>query len=112
MSAQLKAFIAPYESQINSQDAYQTLLTLGSAAWNLALEPVEKRQALIEPLLVSLGGKDSADGQMLLRIVSDLIQRKETDPGFAQDRRAIVSFALKEEATGGRLEVVSAVPTE
>ena len=112
MSEQLLAFVEPYASVADTEEAYHKLLMVAIVAWNVALEPAEKRSTALTPFLKSLGGEGSPGARDFLEIVGALIKRKDADPRFAQDSRVIVNFTVTETPTGPSLQVLSAVPPE
>lgn len=111
MSDQLAAFVEPYISSVNSDDAYHELLSIGMVAWNLALVPPGEREELLAPFLKSFGGADSRAERDFLEIVGALIKRKETEPAFAKDDRYIANFSLTERPSGPYPQVASLLPS-
>lgn len=106
MSEVLEDFVAPYRDQAETEEAFNELLTLATVAWNVALQPVERRQAMIDrvtgPAFAGLSREDQADGQGIIEM---FIRRK--DEYFAANRRAIYSFKVTETPDGFHLSVAS-----
>jgi hypothetical protein len=110
MSDQLTAFVEPYSEVIETDEAIRKLLTVGMVAWNAALKPPAKRPEMLGAFLHTFGGAGTQLAAEFLQIVGALIQRKETDPRFANDRRRMIDFVLTETPSGPHLQVLSALP--
>ena len=106
MSDVLEEFIEPYSDTADTDDAYENLLTLGMLAWNAALLPVDRRQAMIDETLEAGFSTASRSDQALAReIIETLIRRKLEH--FAENQRAILSFKLSHTKDGLHLSVAS-----
>jgi hypothetical protein len=112
ISDQLKDFVEPWVDGLQSDEAFRKLLTLGMVAWNAALTPPAERPERLASFLHVFGGEGTELANAFLQHVATLIQRKESDPRFANDRRLMVNFELTETPSGPRLQVLSLLPGE
>lgn len=106
MSEVLMAFVEPYRELATTRDAFERLIALGVVAWNAALFPKDKRQALVDETAKSVqesAGKEAAED--LKHLLNELIKRKERY--FASNRRLIVSYQVTEARDTYHLAVVS-----
>ncbi len=108
MSTVLEDFVEPFADEVEGLEAYRRLLYLGQVAWNAALrgEP-ERGQMVTEMLSVALPGADSGTLSFGRSIVESLIARKERH--FADLRRPILAFDLRDTGDGWHLNVASLV---
>jgi hypothetical protein len=89
MSEVLLDFIQPEWNRCANEDAMQKLLTLGIAAWNAALLPLDKRADFLDDLATSF----PADlRSTFLCVIEPLIRRKEKL--FPHIKRPILSYSL------------------
>jgi hypothetical protein len=106
MSDVLEAFVEPYRDMAETEDAFRKLLSLALVAWNAALLPEDRRQAMIEETLEAGFSKASAaDRALAIECVKTMVRRKEEH--FPAKRRAIVSFKLTDTGDGWHLTVAS-----
>jgi len=89
MSEVLMELIQPEWNTCNTEDAMRKLLTLGMAAWNAALLPLDKRTAILDDLAATLPGQLRADFHL---VIEPLIRRKEEL--FPHIRRPMLSYEL------------------
>ncbi len=103
MSEVLERFLEPYLDLATSEDAYRKLVTLAALAWNAALMPAEKRDAMIDEVLAAGVPPDiRAQGREIVKL---MMERKQAH--FAQNRRFIISFEAEDVGTGYHLSVLS-----
>ena len=106
MSDVLEDFIAPYGESVELGDPYRRLLGLGVLAWNAALLPKEQRDAMIDKLVSQGLPAGSDDHRTVFRsLVESMVERKLAH--FATNRRAIISFDLRETGRDYYLTVAS-----
>jgi hypothetical protein len=106
MSDVLSDFVAPYGDCWDDADSYRRLLTLGIVAWNAALQPPDRRQAMINDVIDNgLRTEGRHTREMCYDIVQELIARKLTD--FAEYRRPILNFHLDDLGDGDFYLVVA-----
>jgi hypothetical protein len=106
MSDVLEDFIEPYLDSIEGDDAYRKLLTLAALAWNAALLPEGRQEAMIDDVLskgLPPGSDELAAG--LRSIVEGMVERKKAH--FSSNRRAIISFELTDLGDQYHLTVAS-----
>ncbi len=108
MSEVLEAFVEPYLDAAETDDALQKLFTLAVAAWNAALLPEPKQQAMVDDLIGSQSGLSRRDKKDLRSMIDALIARKKAH--FADYRRAIVQFNLAETRGGDLHLTVASIP--
>jgi hypothetical protein len=106
MSEVLEDFIEPYRDTVDGEDDYRKLLTIALIAWNAALMPEGQRAAMIDDLL-SAGMPPGSDDLLaeLRSLVNLMVERKLTH--FATNRRAIVSFEVRDTGRNFHLSVAS-----
>jgi hypothetical protein len=104
MSEVLLDFIEPYREWdcIEPERQLRCLITLGQAAWNAALLPVDKRDAMIRKV-IDHGPSDGVE--MFRQIVYKMIERKETY--FSHIKRSVLGFDLRMTEAGPYLTVFS-----
>jgi hypothetical protein len=106
MSDVLEDFIEPYMGSVEDEDAHRKLLSLGVLAWNAALLPEDRRKAMIDDFVSKGFPPGSADLATKLRsLVDSMVERKLAH--FASNRRAIISFELKDTGRDFHLTVAS-----
>lgn len=107
MSTVLEDFVAPLLDSAEDRDAYERLLSLGLIAWNAALQPEHRREAMIDDMIEEgLRGESPWERQACREIVQRLVARKLGR--FAKYQRPILAFQLDELEDGGYyLSVVS-----
>ena len=102
LSVRLVELIAPFESACEDREAFERLVALGSAAWNLSLFPPESREELMARILEVLPLDDRAYAKtFMLRLVAEKEQR------FPADRRFIANAQVFEEGDEYRVSVAS-----
>ena len=102
MSEVLEAFIQPYLEAAPTQEDVRKLMTIASMAWNISLLPEERRAGAIEQALSDM----SLQAREKVRFLLDyFIQRKEQN--FAEFRRAVLGFEVRETKDGFYLVVAS-----
>ena len=102
MSEVLPEFIKPYMKGVNTMDEHRKLLMFGILAWNAAILPEEKRQAMVNTLLANLGMQDDKEFRSIIEM---MIERKMKH--FAEIRRLIVNFELTDLGQRTHLSVAS-----
>jgi hypothetical protein len=109
MSEVLGDFVAPMADSSQDRAAYERLLSLGQVAWNAALEPEHRREAMIDDLIeAGLPWESLWERQACRELVHKLVARKLES--FAKYQRPILAFQLDELEDGGYyLSVASAV---
>ncbi len=106
MSAVLEEFIDPYVDMADDDEAYRKILSLGVLAWNAALLPLEKRQAMLDDTIKAGFAQASPRVQAEARtLIESMIHRK--DEHFAANKRAIISFQLTGSGDDLHLQVAS-----
>jgi hypothetical protein len=105
MSEVLEAFVEPYVDLAETEEALHKLLTVAIAAWNISLLPADEQKAMVDQMANSQSDASRRDKRDLRRILYDLIERKRTH--FADNRRAIVDFHLRDEGDDLQLLVAS-----
>jgi len=106
MSDVLDEFIEPYGDMADTDDAYENLLRLGMLAWNAALLPAERRQAMIDETIEAGFSTASRSIQALAREVVEALVRRKLEH-FAANQRMIISFKLSHTKDGLHLSVAS-----
>ena len=106
MSDVLDEFIEPYSDAADTDEAYENLLRLGMLAWNAALLPADRRQAMIDETLEAGFSTASRSVQALAREVVETLVRRKLEH-FAENQRAILSFKLSHTRDGLHLSVAS-----
>jgi len=107
MSEVLGEFIEPYAEFAPTTDAYRKLVAIAAVAWNAALFPEERRQAMIEDVLEKglRSGGYQGDLAEMKAIVRQMIDRKERY--FSECKRMIISFEVVDTGDKYRLMVAS-----
>ena len=106
MSDVLEEFVEPYDEVAKTGDAYRKILNLRKLARNAANFPEEKSRAIIdETLEAGFSGASASDRALAREFIETLVRRKEEH--FAANRRAILSFELKDTRDGFHLTVAS-----
>jgi len=109
MSEVLGDFVAPMADFGHDRAAYERLLSMGQVAWNVALEPEHRREAMIDDMIeAGLPWGSLWERQACRELVHRLVARKLES--FAKYHRPILAFQLDELEDGGYyLSVASAV---
>ena len=109
MSDVLGDFIAPVADSADDIEAYERLLSLGVIAWNVALQPEWRREAMIGAAIDDEIGWDHVwEREMRRDLLRRLVARKLEC--FAACQRPILAFHLDELEDGGYyLSVASGV---
>ena len=109
MSEVLGDFVAPLDDSGHDLAAYERLLSLGQIAWNAALQPEHRREAMIDDMIEKgLPGESPWERQACRELVHKLVARKLES--FAKYQRPILAFQLDELEDGGYyLSVASGV---
>jgi hypothetical protein len=106
LSAALLDLVAPFIPYANTLNAFQALVGIGVAAWNLPLLKGPQRQSflkqVIQPLLASGGKEGQAEAQDMF---NTLVKRKQRY--FAHDTRLIVSYHVSEDRDEFRVAVAA-----
>jgi hypothetical protein len=103
MSAVLEEFIAPFFHAVEAdREAFDKLLTIAAAAWNIALLPAESRETHTQQLLETLPQDVREDTRA---IIDDLIARKEAH--FPEYKRIIVDYEVTDAGDEYQLVVAS-----
>jgi hypothetical protein len=106
MSEVLEDFVEPYLDWFEGEEGYRGLLTLALLAWNAALRPEDQQDAMIDDVLAKALPPGSDEEMREMRaLVEAMVERKLTD--FASNRRAIISFELRNTGGGLHLSVAS-----
>jgi hypothetical protein len=106
MSEVLEDFVEPYMHSAETEDDFHKLLTLAVIAWNAALLPDDKSQAIVDDVLGKGLIGASVDEMIEARnFVNAMIERKKAY--FATNKRAIISFNFQDTGTGYHLSVAS-----
>jgi hypothetical protein len=109
MSEVMGDFVAPMADPGRDRVAYERLLSLGQVAWNVALEPEHRREAMIDDMIeAGLPWGSPWELQACRDLVHRLVARKLES--FAKYQRPILAFQLDELEDGGYyLSVASAL---
>lgn len=106
MSEVLEDFIAPYRGLAETEDAFRKLLHLAVLAWDAALMPEDKREAMITDCLgAGFSRASEADRAQARELIEALVRRKLEH--FAANRRTIISFEVTDTGDGFHLSVAS-----
>jgi len=107
MSEVLQDFVAPLVNSVDGHAAYQRLFSVAQVAWNAALEPVYRREAIIADAIdEAMPGESQWARQECRELIDWLVARKLER--FAKYQRPILSFQLDELDDGGYyLSVIS-----
>ncbi|MBD2156163.1 hypothetical protein [Leptolyngbya sp. FACHB-16] len=108
MSEVLEAFVEPYIGDHLTLNQRQSLFQIAVIAWNIPLLPEEEQQSAQDMIIQQLS--DGRDPQFQLEVqemVAELVERKRTQ--FAQHKRYIFDFELKETKDQFHLSVVSSM---
>jgi hypothetical protein len=93
---------APYRDDFLSLKAYQALIALAAAAWNLTLLSERERTLAFREVIAGAAAKDR---DAVADILMALIQRKEQL--FPDDQRTIVGWEVSESADEYHVNVAS-----
>lgn len=108
MSEVLEDFVSPYRDLAPDLEGYRILLNMGILAWNVAMEPDERRQEIIDDVLgEALTDAGPAERKSANELVWTLIRRKLEH--FADNRRLIYSFELTDRGDDFYLTVASTI---
>jgi hypothetical protein len=108
MSEILEEFVEPFRYTAESYDDFHKLLSLAVLAWNAALLPEDKRQAMVDEILAAGFARESAADRAFARqVIEAMIRRKEEH--FAAIRRAILSFELTDRGDDYYLAVAASL---
>ena len=101
MSEVLGDFVAPLADSFgDDRAAYERLLSLGQVAWNVALEPEHRREAMIDDMIEAGLPRESLwERQACRELLDRLVARKLES--FAKYQRPILAFQLDELEDGG-----------
>jgi hypothetical protein len=106
MSEVLEDFVAPWMELADTEDGYRKLITLGVLAWNAALLPDGKQEAMIDQVLrEGMPRISPAERTTVRALIQEMIDRKSAH--FASNRRAIISFDLRDTGSSYHLSVIS-----
>ena len=105
MSEVLETLVQPFEDFANTYEARKMLMTLGIAAWNVALLPTEEQNKAIDDLLAAVEDVDKRDKEVMKDMIVTLIARKQSL--FADNKRYILSYKLTDQGNNWHLSVVS-----
>jgi hypothetical protein len=109
MSEVLEEFVEPYVEFADNRSQRQQLLEVAVLAWNLALMPEAERQTMLEEAIDQVTD-DAMARQNMQAILDELIGRKLAY--FADIRRLIVDFELKDTGREYQLSVASLMEDE
>lgn len=102
LSVRLVELIAPYESACEDRKAFERLVALGSAAWNLSTLPPDSREEPMLQILELLPSYDRAHATtFILRLLAEKEQR------FPADKRFIAKAQVFEDGNEYRVSVAS-----
>lgn len=102
LSVRLVELIEPFESACEDCEAFERLVALGSAAWNLSLFPPELREEHLLQILELLPPEDRAHARaFILKLAAEKEQR------FPADKRLITNAQVFEEEDDYRVSVAS-----
>jgi len=110
MSEVLQEFLRPYIDLLETEEAWQKMLTLGAIAWNAALMPEFESSAdkVFEDFFA--GTPVVEDSQMktdAIAILQELMDRKKQY--FSEYKRLILDYALEDQGDEYRFAVISSV---
>ena len=104
MSEALEKLVEPYAYEVDSEEEYKNLISLGALAWNMTVMPPESHKELVIGMITMLG-EEPEDLQFVMEKMYALMQRKKKL--FPNEDRLIVDFFLEEVGTQRHLKVVS-----
>lgn len=105
MSEVLEAFVEPYLRLADTDSGQRMLLHFAALAWNAAILPEDKRQAMLDELAQrSLPGFEGQARDELQDLIMNMIGRKLAL--FGENKRFILSLELSG-GEGGYLSVIS-----
>ena len=102
MSEVLKVFVAPYRHLADTKEAFLRLLAIAVAAWNIALWPVQEREAHIRKILEALPQDTWEDAK---EIIGELVEWKEEH--FSEYKRMIIDYEVTDLGQDYHLTVIS-----
>lgn len=115
----------PYDHDLPLQ-GYKNLMAAAAVAWNIALQPKEKRHDMLSVTLNKMPScqnkfedelneymsnsnpENPPDSVVYFHLLSGLIQRK--DELYPNDNRGVVDYAITEKGTKRNVTVTSALP--
>ncbi|WP_305909056.1 hypothetical protein Q9L42_007505 [Methylomarinum sp. Ch1-1] len=115
----------PYDHEDLPLHAYENLMAAAAMAWNIALQPEEKRQEMLLDALNKLSPiqknledefnefmnnpdpENPPDSIVLIQIITGLIKRKDTL--YPNDNRVVVDYEITENATQRHVTVTSSL---
>jgi hypothetical protein len=106
MSEVLEDFIEPYLEFARDHQQRQHLFEIAVMAWNLALLPADERQAMMDQTIAPILASQMALIQHDFQDIVDGMIRRKLDY-FAENKRFIVSFELKDAGRSFQLLVAS-----
>jgi uncharacterized FlgJ-related protein len=94
ISAVLEDFVEPYRATLQSDQGYESLLSIAVMAWNIALLGEDQQSQQVDWIVAEATQSQGAQIQQDIRsILEELITRKKQH--FASINRHIVDFQLK-----------------
>jgi hypothetical protein len=105
MSEVLEDFVEPYLEFAKNHQERKQLFGIAMTAWNLALLPADKREVMLERAIEQVVAQTDLLKQDFSEIIGGMIIRKFDY--FANNRRLIVSFELKDTGRDFQLLVAS-----
>jgi len=102
LSVRLADLVAPYEKYCDTFAAFERLVAIGSAAWNLAVMPEETREGHLRALLDVLPASERATAT---QIIADLVAEKVRR--FPLDHRIIVDASARDDGQSYHITVAS-----
>ncbi len=128
LSAALIDISEPFDYEDLSLDEYKELMTMAAIAWNIALQPKERRNEELFGFISKIPEfkkevleiyfdkhmenanlqKKPPDSIVLLQMLATLIQRK--DQLYPDDDRVVVDYNVTESPTDRHLRVSSLIP--
>jgi hypothetical protein len=106
MSEVLEDFIEPYLEFARNHQQRQHLFEIAVTAWNLALLPADERQAMMDQTIAPILSSQTALIQQDFQGIVDGMIKRKLDY-FAENKRFIVSFELKDAGRKFQLLVAS-----
>ncbi len=102
MSEVLEKFVEPYLKFAETEESFRKLIMIAVVAWNASLLPKESQEEMIDSVLEALPPEVRAECKA---IVKELMKRKSRY--FAEFRRAVIGFEVRDTGKGFHLEVAS-----
>ena len=102
ISDALVDLVLPYKDDAMTDEAYQTLLSLGILAWNLTLLAERERESMLADCIASCPQEERG---MARNLIGELMARKQAL--FPNVKRYIVSFELSNIGDQYHINVVS-----